>query len=160
MVMEQMLECLLAEIRINQAKMDSLASQMDVNHASHEEMKALTGSLASQMDVNQEKTEACHKQMKARQEKVEAAIHFIQSELEETIKLRMEDVLACVDQRMQGLHKELYKKTDEMQVDLQAGKTSFDMRMKDFLETTVDTTKDLHEELGLMTQVEIQATKP
>jgi actin-like ATPase involved in cell morphogenesis len=88
MEMEQMVECLLAEIRINDT--------------SHEEMKAETGSLASQRDVNQEKMEACHKQMKAHQENMEAAIHFIQSKLEETIKLRVEDVQACVDHRTQG----------------------------------------------------------
>jgi hypothetical protein len=35
MEMEQMVERLLAEIRTNQAKMDSLSSQMDVNHVSH-----------------------------------------------------------------------------------------------------------------------------
>jgi hypothetical protein len=138
--------------------MDSLASQMDFNHVSHEEMEALTGSLASQMDVNQEKTEACHKQMKARQEKVEATIHFIQSELKETIKHQVENVLACVDQMMQGLCKELYK-TDEMQVDLQARKTSLNMQMKGFLETTADMRKGFHEELGLTTQVETKTTK-
>lgn len=40
-------------------------------------------------------------------EKLEAAVHSIQSELEETIKHRVEDVLACVNQKIQGLHKEL-----------------------------------------------------
>jgi hypothetical protein len=40
--------------------------------------------------------------MKCSHEETDAAIHSIQSELDETIKHRLEDVLACVDQRMQG----------------------------------------------------------
>jgi hypothetical protein len=52
------------------------------------------------------------------QEKMEVAIHSIRSELEETIKYRVEDVLACVDQKTQGLHKELTEKINETHVDL------------------------------------------
>jgi hypothetical protein len=51
------------------------------------------------------------KKMKAKmdiyQEKMEAAIHSIRSELEETIRYQVEDDLACVDQKTQGLCKEL-----------------------------------------------------
>jgi hypothetical protein len=35
--------------------------------------------------------------MEVQQEKMEAAIHSIWSEFEETIKHRMEDVVSCVD---------------------------------------------------------------
>lgn len=38
---------------------------------------------------------------------MEAAVHPIRFELEETIKHRVEDVLSCVYQTTQGLHKEL-----------------------------------------------------
>jgi hypothetical protein len=45
------------------------------------------------------------------QEKMQAAIHSIRSELQEAIKHRMEDVLTCVKERWQDLHKELNEKT-------------------------------------------------
>jgi hypothetical protein len=64
--------------------------------------------------------------MKAHQEKTEAAIHSIQSELEETIKHLVEDVLASFYQRTQGLRKELNEKIDETQLDLQLVMTSID----------------------------------
>jgi hypothetical protein len=60
---------------------------------------------------------------------------------------------------MQSLRKELNEKVDEMQVDLQAIKASLDMRTKNFQESLVDTRKDLHEELSLMFQVEVQTMK-
>jgi hypothetical protein len=90
---------------------------------------------------------------------MEAAIRSIRSELEETIKHRVEYVLSCVDQKTQGLCKELTEKIDETQVDLQAVKTSLDTRAKSRKETLADTRNALHEELGLMVQVETQTTK-
>jgi transcriptional regulator NrdR family protein len=80
------------------------------------------------------------------QEKMEATVHSIQSKLEETIKHWVEDVLSCVDQKTQDLHKELNEKIDETWVDFQAVKMS------------LDTWNDLHEELGVMLQVEAQTT--
>jgi hypothetical protein len=38
----------------------------------------------------------------------------------------VEHILSCVDQKTQGLHKELTKKTDKTQVDLQVVKMSID----------------------------------
>jgi hypothetical protein len=73
--------------------------------------------------------------MDIHQEKMEAAIHSIRSELEETIKHSVEDVLLCVDQETQSLRKELTEKTDETQVDLQAVKVSLDTLMKSLQET-------------------------
>jgi hypothetical protein len=59
--------------------------------------------------------------MKARMdihnERMEAAIHFIQSKLHETIIHWVDDGMSCFDQKMQGLYKELIKKIDETQVD-------------------------------------------
>jgi hypothetical protein len=71
----------------------------------------------------------------------------------------MEDVLSCVDQKMQGLFKELNEKVDETQLDLQAVKTSLDTWRKNHQESLADTRKDLHEELGLMFQVEVKTVK-
>jgi hypothetical protein len=79
--------------------------------------------------------------MKARQEKTEAAMHSIQSKLEETIKHRVEDVLVGAYQRTQNLRKELNEKIDETQ---------------SLQETLADTRKDFHEELGLMFQVAME----
>jgi hypothetical protein len=62
------------------------------------------------------------------QEKMEVAKHSIQSKLEETIKHQAEDVLSYVDQKTQGLCKELTEKTDETQVNLQAIRTSVGMQ--------------------------------
>jgi hypothetical protein len=97
--------------------------------------------------------------MDIHQAKMEAAIHSIRSELEETIKHQVEDVLSCVDQKTQGLCKELTENIDETQVDLQATRTSVDMRTKSLLETITDTREHLREELGLMIQGEAQMTK-
>jgi hypothetical protein len=54
--------------------------------------------------------------IRVHQEKMEAAIHCIQSGLEETIRHRVEDVLSCVNPKMQSLCEELTEKTDETQV--------------------------------------------
>jgi hypothetical protein len=61
---------------------------------------------------------------------MEAAIHFIRSELEETIKQRVKDVLSCVEQTTQGLRKEQTEKIDETRADIQAAKTSIDTQKK------------------------------
>jgi hypothetical protein len=84
------------------------------------------GCLASCTEVNQEEVEAWQREMKACQDKIDAAIHSIQSESEETIKHQVEDVLAWVDQRTQDLQKELNKKIYELQVDLQVVKMLLD----------------------------------
>jgi uncharacterized protein YydD (DUF2326 family) len=97
--------------------------------------------------------------MKACQEKTEATIHSIWSELEETIKHQMEDIQACVDQMMQGFRKELTENIDEMQVDLQAVKMSLYTWTKNLQESIVDMRNNLHEELGLMLQVKAQTMK-
>jgi hypothetical protein len=64
--------------------------------------------------------------MKAHQEKMEDTVRCIRFELEETVKHRVEDVLANVDQRMQGLRKELNEKIDETRADRQFLMTSVD----------------------------------
>jgi hypothetical protein len=101
---------------------------------------------------------------------MEAATHSIRLELEETIKHWVKDVPSCVEQKMQGLRKELTEKIDETQVDLQTVKTSIDTwtrslkgnimdTNKDFHEDIVNARNNLHEELGLMFQVDTQTTK-
>jgi hypothetical protein len=90
---------------------------------------------------------------------MEAAICSIRSELEETIKHWLEDILSCVDQKTQGLHKELTKKFDKTHVDFQAIKTSIDTRTNSLLKTITDTREHLHKELGLMIQVKTLMTR-
>jgi hypothetical protein len=74
------------------------------------------------MDTYQARTETTEEEMKAKMnihhKKMEAAIHSIRAELEETIKYRVADILSCVARKKQGLLKELTKKIDETQVDL------------------------------------------
>jgi 5'-3' exonuclease len=82
----------------------------------------------------------------ATQEKVEAAISFIRSELEKTIRHQEEYVLACVDQRTRGLREELNAKMKEKKQELQM---PLDMRIRSLREKNVDTKKDLREELDL-----------
>jgi hypothetical protein len=154
-----MIERLLVKMGANQEKMDIRMA----------DLKAQIGCLTSHIDVNQEKLGAYHREMKARQEKTEAAVHSIRSELLETVIHQVENSLACVNQRTQGLGKELNEKIDETQVDLQLVMTSIDTSTrrlkgevtdtKDCHEVLANTRKDLHEELGLMLQVEAQKTK-
>jgi uncharacterized protein YtpQ (UPF0354 family) len=108
------------------------------------------------MDVQETRTESTQEEMKTKmnihQEKMEAAIHSIWSELEETIQHRVEDVLLCVEQKMLDLRKELTEKIDETQVDLQALRASVDTQTKSLLETITDTREHLHKELQVETQ--------
>jgi predicted phage tail protein len=113
--------------------------------ASQEHMKEI-------IEANQAKTDVKLNEMSEE-------ILSIQPELEETIQHRMEDLPSCVDQKTQGLCKELTEKNDEKQVDLQTVKMSLDMRTKFLVESLVDMRKGLHEQLGLMFQVEAQTTK-
>jgi BMFP domain-containing protein YqiC len=78
------------------------------------------------MDTQQARTLSTQEQIKAKmdihQEKMEGAIHPIRSELEKAIKHLVEDVLSCVDQKTQGLRKELIENIDEIEVDLHSNK--------------------------------------
>jgi hypothetical protein len=75
-------------------------------------MKSQVASLASRINANQEEMRARvsaiqYKMMEVTvncsQEETEAAVHSAWPELEETVKHQVEDILACVDQRTQGL---------------------------------------------------------
>jgi hypothetical protein len=128
-----------ARIDANQEKMED---RLDANN---DKFGVLWGTLISRMDIHQSRTLSTQEEMKAKmdihQEKMEAAIHSICSELD-IIKHRMEDVLLCRP-------KELTKKFDETQVDLQTVKTSLVMQMKNLQETLADMRNDLHEEISL-----------
>jgi hypothetical protein len=71
------------------------------------------------------------------QDKMEATIHFIWSELQETIKYRVEDVLSYVDQKMQGLCREVTEKIGKTQVDLQAVKTSLEWSINPVIQNPI-----------------------
>jgi hypothetical protein len=110
------------------------------------------------MDVHQARTVSNQEKMQAKmdihQEKIEAAIYFIWSELEDAIKHRVEEILSCVNQKMQGLCEELTEKIGETQVVLQAVRMSHDTWTK----TLADTKNNLHEEAWIM-KVEIRGNE-
>jgi hypothetical protein len=89
-----------AMIQNNQEKM---VAKIEANN---EKFEVLQSPLVSQMDIHQARTEPTPEEIKAKmdihQGKMEAAVHSIWSELEETIKYRVEDVLPCVIQKTQG----------------------------------------------------------
>jgi hypothetical protein len=82
-------------------------------------MRSLRSSeiLSSPARISTKPGQAVQKEMKANmdihQEKMETAMHSIRSELEETIKYRVEDVLSCVDQKTQCLRKKPTEKITE-----------------------------------------------
>jgi hypothetical protein len=125
------------------AKIAAIQEKMEARiDANNEKFDVLRGTLVSLMDIHQARTLSNQEDMEAKmdiyQEKIEAAIHFIRSELEETIKHSAEDVLLCVDQKTQGLCKELAEKIEDTQVDLQAVKVSLNTQMKSLQETVAD----------------------
>jgi hypothetical protein len=122
-----------------------------------EKFQVLRGTLISLMDIRQARTESTQDEMKAKmdihQEKMEVAIQSNWFEVEDSVKYRVEDVLSCIHQNVQGLHKE------PTQVDLQAMRMSIDTRTKSLLKTMMDTREHIQEELGFMIQVETQITR-
>jgi arginine decarboxylase-like protein len=61
--------------------------------------------------------------IKLTQEEKEMGTHSIRTDIEEIIKHQMKDVLSYVDQKTQGIRRELTEKVYEKQLDLQAVKT-------------------------------------
>jgi undecaprenyl pyrophosphate synthase len=82
---------------------------MDIPHA---KTVVIQKEMKTKMNIYQEKMEAV---IRRRQEETKAAINYIRAELEETIKNRMKNVLTSVDQRTQGLRKELNEEINEPQ---------------------------------------------
>jgi predicted nucleic acid-binding Zn-ribbon protein len=158
------LKMLEAEMETNQEKMTAmLKAKIEAKTDSHHGRMRSFEILFSWMDTHQARTESTQEEMRTKmdmhQKKMEAAIHSLQSKLKETIKHLVEDVLSCVDQKAQGLHKELSEKIDETQVDLQAIKTSIDMQTRTLPETITNTREHLHEELQVETQIMKALTK-
>jgi UDP-3-O-acyl-N-acetylglucosamine deacetylase len=94
--MEQTMEHLVAAIQDNQEKKDAKIG------TNNEKFEVLPGTLISWMDIYQARTVSTQEEMKAMmdiyQGKMEATIHFIWTELEET------DNTSYVDQKTDGLH--------------------------------------------------------
>jgi hypothetical protein len=152
-MMEQMTECLLAEIRTNQAKMDANQEKMEAKiEVNNEKFEVIQGALVSRMDIHQARTMSIQEEMKANmdihQEKMEAAIHSIRSKFK-TFKNGWK-TSCCVNQKMQGPCKELNEKTEETQADLHAVKTSLNTRTNSLQKTPADMKNDLHEEAWAM----------
>jgi hypothetical protein len=56
-MMEKMTECLLAEIRTNQGKMDANQEKMEAKtEANNEKFEVIQGALVSRMDIHQART--------------------------------------------------------------------------------------------------------
>jgi hypothetical protein len=142
---------------IHQARPEATQEEMKT---SQEEMKLKMGVHIFWMDFVQFKTVICQDKTVASigstQEKTEAVVNFIWAKLEEAIKHRLEVVLTSVDQQTQGLCKKLNARIGETQLEL---RTFLDTGTKYLWEEVAGMRKDLHEELDLMVQVEMQATK-
>jgi hypothetical protein len=91
----------LEEIRAGQEEMASLVSPIEANQA-----KTDLNLKEKKEEINSGQAEMSSI-VSAIAENMGASIHFIQTELEETIRHRMEDVLSCVDEKKQGLRNEL-----------------------------------------------------
>jgi hypothetical protein len=124
----------------NMELLKAVQEMMDANQA---KVEANQGKMAARLvakiediKVNQAKTEFTQEEMNAKmdmhQENMEATMHSIRSELEETIKHEMEDILSYVNLQTQGFCKELIEKIDKTQVDLQTVKMPLDMWTKSF----------------------------
>jgi hypothetical protein len=117
------------------ANLEGLEAKM---YSHHDKFEVLQDTLISRMDIiYQAKTQSTQEEMKAKihihQVKMEPPIHSIQFELEDIIRNRVEDILSCVDQKAQGLCKELTENIDETQVDLHPIRMSVDMQTKSLL---------------------------
>jgi hypothetical protein len=97
--------------------MKNLASWVYVNL---EKMRAIVSAIQYKMvatiKCSQEETKAAINSVPAELE--QTAIHSIRSEIMETIKYRVEDVLSCAFQKTQGFLKQMTVKINETQVDL------------------------------------------
>jgi hypothetical protein len=78
------------------AKVETYQERMEAKiDTSNEKFEVLRGTLVSRMDIYQPRTESAQEmkvKMDIHQEKMQTTIHSIQSELQETIKHRMEDM--------------------------------------------------------------------
>jgi hypothetical protein len=124
MEMEQMMARLLAEMKSNQAKMVTSLKEIRVGqefvkeeilakaetraYANNEKFEDLGDTPIFRVDIHQARI--------ARSRRNESqdghTVHSIRSELKETVKHWVEDVLSCVDQKLQRLRKELTEKID------------------------------------------------
>jgi (p)ppGpp synthase/HD superfamily hydrolase len=77
--------------------------------------------------------------VRASQKNMDAAINSIRSELEKTIKNRMEDILATVGQGAQGLHEEVNAKPEETKPGSHGVTLTFHMSTKNLRKETEDT---------------------
>jgi BMFP domain-containing protein YqiC len=83
---------------------------------SEEEMKATVSAIQEMIEGSQKKIEGV---IRNGHEEIKTAINSIQSELEKTIRHRVEDVLVSVDQQTRGLCKKLNEKIEQTQSGLQ-----------------------------------------
>jgi hypothetical protein len=101
------------------------------------------------MDANQHDMEAT---IRSGQEETKTGINSIRSELEETIKTRMEYVVVSLSQHSQGLREELDEKIMETQRHVQVVQASIDTWTGSLQGDITDVKKDLQKELDIRAQ--------
>jgi Skp family chaperone for outer membrane proteins len=125
-----MMARLLAEITNQEEMREEMRTNQARVNANLKEIKEDTKTNQARADANlREMKEEMKSKMDIHQAKKGATIHSIQSESEETIKHRVEDILSCVDQKTQGLHEEFAEKIDETQL-LDSGQLALYEHMK------------------------------
>jgi hypothetical protein len=152
--MEQMMEHVLAKMDANQAEMktdeEKMAGRLEVKieanqtkiYPNNEKFDVLQGNVVSKMVIHQEK--------------MEAAIHSIRSELEKT-NIRWKMSCHALTTRRRASTRNCLRRLTK-QVDLQAVKMSLDTRTKSLQETLATTKSNFRTELNLL-HIEAQATR-
>jgi hypothetical protein len=130
MEMQQILE-MLVEMRADR-KADQ--EKADANRQADREL------LIEIMDAN---AKSMREDVKSGEEKMEAAIHSIRSELEETIQHEMKGVLSYVDQKKQNLRMELTERIEKTHIELQTVELSLDKRTRDVEEEIASIMEDI-----------------
>jgi hypothetical protein len=130
MEMQGMMERLLARQAKTEANQEQMLAEIRADRKADQE-KADTDRKANREDLKSGQAEI----IAAIEEKMEATSHSIQSEVQETIQHQMENVMTEVNQKTEGLRRELY----ETQKDLQVTKASLNTQRDDLMETIRDT---------------------
>jgi hypothetical protein len=85
---------------------EKMETSLDNIDANNEMFKVLQGTLVSRMDIHQTRIESTEEEINTKmdihKEMMETAIHSIRSELEETIRYQIEDILSFCRPRNEG----------------------------------------------------------
>jgi hypothetical protein len=126
--MEQIMEMLkttnanLAEMKADRTRQEQILKAMQAKAEADREL------LIGIMDAN---AKSMREDVKSGEEKMEAAIHSIRSELEETIQHEIKSFLPYVDQKTQNLRVELTERIEKTHIELQTVELSLDKRTRE-----------------------------